>query len=102
MKIATVYQKNESDFFTPASEEDLENIDRDFTKVAEVVVEVYNDDTRSLEEAYKLTNHLDKEWWKNEEVTMISQSRSTSVGDIIEMDGMFYAVDICGFKLINK
>ena len=65
------------------------------TKVAEV-------DSNDLEEAFELTNHIEHNWTENEEVTpLISNPRSTSCGDIMEIDGKFYIVASCGFKKIN-
>lgn len=38
---------------------------------------------RVHEEVFQLTNHINKPWWENEGVTLVKESRSTSVGDII-------------------
>lgn len=32
---------------------------------------------------FYLTNHVHQEWWKNEGVILVKESRSTSVGDIV-------------------
>lgn len=41
-------------------------------------------DTDSLEEAYRLTNHITEDWTSNREVySPVPSSRSTSVGDVI-------------------
>lgn len=34
-------------------------------------------------EVFRLTNHINKPWWENEGVTLVKESRSTSIGDII-------------------
>lgn len=38
-----------------------------------------------LEKAFELTNHIDCEWWDNEGVELVKKSRSTSVGDVVQM-----------------
>ncbi len=40
--------------------------------------------TDALGETFRLTNHIDVAWWENEEVEMVKESRSTSVGDVVE------------------
>ena len=41
-------------------------------------------DTQDLNQAYKLTNHIEEDWTSNREVfSAIPCSRSTSVGDVI-------------------
>ena len=67
----------------------LNNLDY-LTAVAKV-------DTTSLEEAYRLTNHLDHNWSTNKEVQTIYKSRSTSIGDVLSYDGTSYAVATMGF-----
>lgn len=62
------------------------------TKVAEV-------DSNDLDTAFRDTNHIDKDWIENEGVTsLVSRPRSTSVGDVMEIDGKFFMVASCGFK----
>jgi hypothetical protein len=73
-----VYHRNNPTFWD--NEEKMVNI-KDFTFVAEV-------DTDSYGDVFRLTNHIDTEWWNNEEVTLIKESRSTSVGDlVVDADG---------------
>lgn len=36
-----------------------------------------------LGNVFYLTNHVTHEWWLNEGVTLIKESRSTSVGDVV-------------------
>ena len=38
----------------------------------------------TLGETFHLTNHIDTAWWDNEGVTKVKESRSTSVGDVVE------------------
>ena len=49
----------------------------DYTQVATV-------ETDDIGRVFQLTNHIDHNWWENPEVTWYTQSRSTSVGDVIE------------------
>lgn len=53
---------------------DMDNYDR----VAKVRCE-------TLDDAYRLTNHIDRPWWENDLVvkTVEREVRSTSIGDII-------------------
>ena len=51
--------------------------EKDYEKVAFVFCETMGD-------AFRLTNHIDRSWWYNEEVKWcIEGKRSTSVGDVI-------------------
>jgi len=52
-----------------------------YTHVADV-------EASGLEEAFRLTNSLERPWWENEEITLKTEPplRSTSVGDVI-VDG---------------
>jgi len=65
----------------------------------EKVAEITSDDK---EKAFELTNHIDHDWTENEGVTpLVSKPRSTSVGDVMEIEGKFFIVDSCGFKEIE-
>lgn len=68
-----------------------------FRAVAEV-------ETAELEEAFRLTNHLEVDWRENPGVTPLvsSRCRSTSVGDVLERDGEFFAVASVGFRRIER
>ena len=59
-------------------------------------------DTDDLDEAYRLTNHIDKPWYENTEVQTIRKSRSTSVGDFMELNGAWYAVAPMGFDKVTE
>lgn len=62
-----------------------------YTKVAEV-------DSDNLELAFELTNHIDRSWTENKNVkSLVDNPRSTSVGDMMELDGRRYMVDSVGF-----
>jgi len=65
----------------------------DLTEVAHV-------DTDNLDEAFRLTNHIDSDWSTNEKVATIAKSRSTSVGDILQLNGQFWMVANIGFVKI--
>jgi hypothetical protein len=56
----------------------------------------------SLEEVYRLTNHIDRDWRENALVkTMaVTPTRSTSVGDVIVQDDKAWLVDVVGFRRI--
>ena len=65
-------------------------------------------------DAFRLTNHIDRAWWENEEVVLFEESRSTSVGDLIELsDGTLMVCASVGwvkvewkpekpYRIINK
>lgn len=76
--------------FKKVSEIPKENL----TKVAEVSI---ND----LETAFELTNHIEHNWTHNKGVTpLVSEPRSTSVGDVLEIEKKFYIVAASGFEEI--
>jgi len=68
-----------------------------FEKVAEL-------STYTPEDAFHLTNHIDKEWWKNSGIFWHKpQSRSTSVGDVIvQEDGKQFRVDPVGMSEFSE
>ena len=39
--------------------------------------------TDNIGMVFQLTNHIDLEWWSNDEVKIYKHSRSTSVGDVV-------------------
>ena len=68
----------------------------DYRHVADVEVGDYK--TQCPENAFRLTNHIDTDWFFNKEIVwFMPQSRSTSVGDIVEIDGMYWRVENVGF-----
>ena len=98
MKVAKVFHAITPRFV------DLDNgnaVDLDSYKaVAEVVVA--DDSIDSLESAYERTNHIDRNWQENAGVNpLVSQARSTSVGDVIQVGDEFYGVSSCGFKKVE-
>jgi hypothetical protein len=63
----------------------------------------------TLDQAYEKTNTIDLKWWKNQGVKFLGSPdygtegcRSTSVGDVMEMDGQFYQVASVGFRKIAR
>lgn len=60
--------------------------------------------TDILAEAYNLTNHIGYDWTTNGRVNVLVDSntvRSTSISDVLEMDGRFYVVAALGFAEIT-
>ena len=95
-----VLQAKDSDFFsTPRVYEPSK-----FDWVASVTVSA-NSVPAALEKAFRLTNSFDEFWAENEEVIAqgdaVKGCRSTSVGDILVADDLYFAVDLAGFKEIN-
>ena len=60
--------------YSPAFQPKIEN----YRLVAEV-------DSEDLEHIFRLTNHIENDWWENEGIKVIEKSRSTSVGDMVEL-----------------
>ena len=57
--------------------------------------------SKKLEEAFMKTNTISSAWWRNEEITPMfagSTCRSTSVGDVVEVDKKKYKCDSVGWK----
>ena len=69
--------------------------------VAFVWVNKFLTTEEKLEKAYMLTNSIDDAWWNNKEVEALHKSRSTSVGDEIEVNGVRYVCENMGWKKIN-
>jgi len=63
----------------------------------ELVAEIETDD---LEEAFRLTNSEEQEWWFNDRVfARTDPCRSTSVGDVIVLpDGEAFIVNSWGYR----
>lgn len=78
-------------------------IEGKYDHVANVdVKEAVNSD--ALEVAYMMTQNIDDSWLKNDRVNPSSKvleaggCKSSSVGDVFEIAGRFYAVAGCGFE----
>lgn len=70
--------------------------DNNFVLVAEMEAE-------SLDEAYYLTNHVDRDWTtrvRKDFIVHKKDSRSTSVGDVIVQDGVAHRCEMFGWKQI--
>jgi len=53
-------------------------------------------------ETFSLTNHIEWAWWKNEGVELVEESRSTSVGDLVEDEaGKLWLVAGVGFEVVE-
>ena len=63
-----------------------------YIKVAEV-------ETDDLEQAWKLTNHIESSWLENPCIhPLCLTARSSSVGDLFEYEGNFFICASLGFK----
>lgn len=59
----------------------------------ELVAEVQATD---VEEAFRLTNHIDHDWRENPGVVSFGPARSTSVGDVFMINDAHFVVAPCG------
>jgi len=72
----------------------------EFTLVAEIN-SPRNNPFDALDDAYFLTNSIDKPWWEHKSVhAVVDRARSTSVGDVIIVDKIPYKVTMVGFEKI--
>lgn len=58
-------------------------------------------ETDDLDTAFRLTNSIDRPWWKNEGVEILGapEHRSTSVGDVIvDAQGNLFHCAVVGWK----
>lgn len=65
---------------------------------------VANVEVNSIDEVFRVTNHIDSEWFKNPEVTWhrSNNERSTSVGDIVvDENGKAFHCDMAGWGEIK-
>lgn len=72
-----------------------------WSKPDTLYVKVADVETDDLEDVFRATNHIDRPWTENKEVTALFsvRARSTSVGDVIvDATGNKFFVDSCGFK----
>ena len=89
--IAEVWHATEDRFFEDASEH---------VHVADVELPNDMDVIDALEKAYMLTNHINIPWEENQNVTRCDEEkhRSTSVGDIIKINGKSWRVLMIGWS----
>ena len=94
--IVVQHNKNFLDFSFSCREDKLKEMANDIKpEDLEIVAEV---DGFNLDDAFRLTNHIDHAWQKNKGIKVLSnKARSTSVGDIMIRDGKRYIVAGCGF-----
>ena len=87
-----VYHRNpiQSTYLFPAQSPDKPT----FTLVAEV-------DSENLEEIFELTNHIDHSWTQNKKVTVVAKNpvRSTSVGDLVFVNGKYFVCEATGWSV---
>jgi hypothetical protein len=93
MKKHTVYHKRRPDFKGLRNNNKKINL-AEYDKVAVVKAE-------NVEDVFSLTNHVDRPWWTNKNISLIKQSRSTSVGDIVECEETFFYCDSIGWKEVK-
>ena len=80
-------------FIRPQADDVLELAQQGlYVKVADVK-------TQDLEQAFELTNHIDKDWQSNKEVSALTnKARSTSVGDLCVKNEEVFVVISIGFE----
>lgn len=97
-EIYSVYHWTDlSELSALASAEKLWLSQRDsYLKVAEVTAD-------SLDEVFRLTNHIQGNWRDNAEVKVLVEHalRSTSVGDVIVRGDVAWLVEPCGFREVQ-
>lgn len=56
------------------------------------------------DDGYEATNHIDCPWWENEGVTLVGEpnQRSTSVGDVVVVDGVAHRCLFAGWSLVSQ
>ena len=89
-----VYHQKEPIFFAPIPHP---------SKIGDCI-HVANVEATSIDEVFKLTNHIDREWWKNEGIKWHKNNklRSTSIGDIVVGEsGKAYHCNFSGWSLIK-
>jgi len=73
----------------------------DFIHAADVEVDEESNE-QMMQHAFQQTNHIDRNWTKNEEVTnFMSSPRSTSVGDVLQIKNRHWRVAMVGFEEIK-
>lgn len=90
-----VYHAVKSTFFVRP---DFKYSPSDFVLVATV-------DTNDREQAFQLTNSIEDFWGNNAKVTYLGPEegcRSTSVGDLLHVEGQLWLIDGSGFREITS
>jgi len=69
-----------------------------YTKVAEIAAD-------DLEDAFRMTNSIDRTWWEVADVVLMTGgrvgARSSSVGDVFEIDGVGHRIASIGFEAVS-
>ena len=80
-----VYHLNREAFEAHLHNFNMGEFAQDGPNFPEDYVHVANVNSHAVEDAYRLTNHIDDAWWNNEGVTLIGEPkhRSTSIGDVV-------------------
>jgi len=58
-------------------------------------------ETDSPDVAFELTNTIECPWWENAGVQAQKKTRSTSMGDVVEINGKFYLCEMIGWSEIK-
>ena len=89
---------------TTGAENQIEQATKAYINGDYKAVAIIGDEDLDLEDAFRLTNHIDQAWTKNEEVSTLGgmRQRSTSVGDIVELDGVLHLCANAGFQEIGN
>jgi hypothetical protein len=100
MRNLKIWLKKEMDFEAP---EKLIPVDYELMVDVELIEEVVKDGIDALlENVYKHAQNTDEMGWVARFTGMKVPTRSLSVGDVIEFNGKFYAVDSFGFTEIEN
>jgi hypothetical protein len=69
-----------------------------YTKVAEIAAD-------DLEDAFRMTNSIDRPWWQVADVALMTGgrvgARSSSVGDVFEIEGVANRIASDGFEEVS-
>lgn len=58
-------------------------------------------DSNDIDEAFRLTNHIDQPWYENQGVKALKKARSTSVGDVIVIPTGTFRCATIGWEKLN-
>lgn len=99
---ADIFHKKNPTFMQDVSEEGLFETKRELTYTNDFVwVARVDIDRGDLEDAYRVTQNMTTGWFDKDTVVMRNNdfvgARSTSVGDVIAIDGDFHVVGGIGF-----
>lgn len=99
MKIVTIFQQVNPDYMRTIRGEAMPVTD--MKKVASFQTDLPVDD--ALEQAFRLTNHIDRPWEENPGITAEpGPHASTSVGDVVVVDGEAYQCARMGWTKLEE